>query len=260
MARRRLTGARVLLTGASSGIGWSIACQLADAEARLIITARRKERLDQLRQLLTSRGAEVHCVVGDLTESAIREELVQRVEQLWGGLDVLINNAGIGAVGPFAEAGPERLRRIMEVNFFAPAELTRLAIPWLRRGNRPAVVNVASVLAYCAVPGKSEYCASKFALHGWNDAIFAELRREGIDVLMISPNTTRSEFFDHLLEQTSDVAVNPLSMSPDRVAARILRVLRRGRTERILTLSGHALVWLDRFFPRLLRRFLARWG
>ena len=190
---------------------------------------RRQSRLEQLREQLRARGVEVHCVTGDIAHEATRDELLDQVSRLWGALDVLINNAGVGAVGPFAAADPQRLRQIMEVNFFAPAELTRHALPLLRCGERPIVVNIGSILGHCAVPGKSEYCASKFALHGWNDALGCELLREGIDVLLVSPSTTRSEFFDHLLERQGEHTVRRLRMSPDRVACKTLTAIRRGR-------------------------------
>src|SRR5204862_1887651 len=113
----------------------------------------------------------------------------------FGGLDALVNNAGIGALGRFDQADEARLRQVMEVNFFAPAEFVREALPHLKAGNRPIVVNIGSVLGHRAVPEKSEYCASKFALHGFSDALRAELAPLGIDVLLVSPSTTTSEFF-----------------------------------------------------------------
>jgi short-subunit dehydrogenase len=224
------------------------------------LTARRQERLEQLQQQLSEQGVEVRCLSGDITRESTRERLVDQVRQHWQGLDVLINNAGVGAIGPFARADPQRLRQIMEVNFFAPAELTRQALPLLRRGRSPILANIGSVLGSVAVPGKSEYCASKFALHGLSDALYCELKREGIDVLLVNPNTTRSEFFDHLIRRDGKVAANPLSSSPEAVARRIVVALRRGRAELTLTLSGRALIWLDRLCPWLSRRVLTRWG
>ena len=260
MARRTLDNARVLLTGASSGIGWALAEQLGRCRVRLLLTARRQARLEQLRRQLSGQGVEVDCLSGDIAEASTRGQLLDHVHQRWGGLDILINNAGRGAIGPFAQATPQRLRQIMEVNFFAPAELTRQALPLLRQGQRPLVVNIGSVLGHVAVPGKSEYCASKFALRGLSDALRCELKREGIDLLLVNPNTTRSEFFDRLLERDADVAVNPLSMSPESVARKILVAVQRGRAELQLTLSGKAMIWLDRLCPWLWRRCLTRWG
>jgi short-subunit dehydrogenase len=208
----------------------------------------------ELREL----GSGIGCLSGDITAARTRQRLMDWVDQRWGGLDVLINNAGRGAVGPFAEAGEDRLREIMEVNFFAPAELIRAALPLLRRGNHPLIVNVGSVLGHVAMPQKSEYCASKFALRGLSDALRAELCQEGIDLLLVSPNTTRSEFFDVLLEKRGEVAENPWSSSPEQVAQRIVRAMRRGRQQLILTTAGRGLVGLDRICPTLLRRIQAR--
>ena len=92
----------------------------------------------------------------------------------------------------------------MEIDFFAPVELTRLCLPVLERGKRPAVLNVGSVLSHRAVPNKSEYCAAKFAMRGWTESLRVELQSKKIDVLMLSPSTTRSEFFDSLVDTKSD--------------------------------------------------------
>jgi short-subunit dehydrogenase len=261
MAYRDFPGRRVLVTGASSGIGRAVARELARQRARVLLTARRESLLRELVDELRGLGAEADYVVGDVADAATRQRLVERVASTWGGLDVLINNAGVGAVGPFAEATEQRLRQVMEVNFFAPAELTRAMLPWLRRGDRPLVVNVGSILSRVAMPKKSEYCASKFALRGWNHALQAELRPEGIQVLLVGPNTTRSEFFDRLLDQHGPVAKNPWSTPPETVARRLLRAARRRNSQELmLTFSGRALILLDFCCPALLRHLLARWG
>jgi short-subunit dehydrogenase len=167
----------------------------------------------------------------------------------------------VGAIGPFARAHEDRLRRVMEVNFFAPAELIRVALPMLRAGQRPLIVNIGSVLGHRAVANKSEYCASKFALHGLSDALRAELAGEGIDLLLVSPSTTRSEFADHLLEADSRPSRWQFGqMSADQVAARAIRAMCRGRHEIILSPGGKLLVWLDRLSPPLLNRLIARFG
>ena len=181
--------------------------------------------------------------------------------EAFGGLDILVNNAGIGALGPFSEATPDRLRRVMEVNFFAPAELTRVAVPVLEQGRQPLVVNISSVLGHRAVPMKSEYCASKFAMHGLSDAIRAEWDRRGIDVLIVSPSTTASEFFDNLIDkQAGNYKKMSRAKSPEYVARRTIRAMERGSHEIILSWSGWGLVWLDRLLPWLADRVVARFG
>jgi short-subunit dehydrogenase len=260
MAFRKLDGCRVLLTGASSGIGQALARRLAAAGARLLITARRQERLERLAHELREVGGGVLYCAGDITDPPTRHQLIQIAQDRWGGLEILINNAGLGAVGPFQNADEQRLRHLMEVNFFAPAELTRLALPLLKRGDSPLIVNIGSVLGFVAMPKKSEYSASKFALRGLTDALRVELMSEGIDVLLVSPNTTRSEFFDALWEQQGEVPTNPLSMSPDRVACRIVRAIRLGRKQLVLSVAGRSLIRLNSLCPGLVRRWQARLG
>lgn len=261
MARRKIQGKRMLVTGASSGIGREIARQLARQRARLVVTARREDRLHQLVDQIAAAGGEAHALAGDITAAAVRQRALKMALEQLGGLDGLINNAGLGAMGEFRDADPDRLRRIMEVNFFAPAELTRAALPLLTLGNRPIVVNVGSVLGHRAVPRKSEYCASKFALRGFSDALRAELARAGIDVLLVSPSTTETEFFERVLERSGPPArINGRVMPARVVASKTVRAMRRGNHEIILSAEGKLLVWLDRLCPRLANWLVARFG
>lgn len=261
MARRKLAGGRTLLTGASSGIGRALAEQLASAQARLLVTARREDRLATLCDTIAARGGEAHALPGDIADPAHRARLLEFAEERLGGLDFLINNAGIGAIGPFAEADEARLRRVMEVNFFAPAELMRQALPMLKQGNKPIIVNVSSVLGHRGVPKKSEYCASKFALHGLSDALRAELAPEGVDLLLVSPSTTATEFFDSVIEKNAQLPWTEWGQaSAASVARATIKAMRRGRHEIILTPGGKALVWFDRLCPPLINRIVARLG
>lgn len=259
MSRRSLTGARVIITGASSGIGWALASQLARHEAHLIVCARRNGLLGELSCEVAQRGGTAVPCSGDVTLPEVRLGLIETAGRLWGGLDLLINNAGVGATGPFWQASPNRLRQLMEVNFFAAAELIRLAVPLLRQGRRPMIVNIGSVLGQRAVPMKSEYCASKFALHGLNDAIRAELHGYGIDVLHVCPSTTSSGFFDNLIEDGGNL-VRKEGMPADKVARQTLRAIERGKHEIVLSAGGRALVWIDRLCPPLADFLVQRFG
>jgi len=261
MARRSIDSARVIITGASSGIGRSLALQMAAQKCRVVINARRREKLEQLADEINQLGGQVVIQVGDVTDPTVRQALVNAAEQQFGGLDILVNNAGIGALGRFDEATEDRLRRVMEVNFFAPAELTRVAIPLLDQSSKPVVVNISSVLGHRGVPMKSEYCASKFALHGLSDSIRAELTDNKIDVLLISPSTTASEFFDNVIDNsTSKNWKLSSAKSPDYVARRTIRGIERGNHEIILSWSGWGLVWLDKLMPTLANRLVSKFG
>ena len=151
-----------------------------------------KAPLDELAGVLTAGGTEVAAVRADVTAPADRERLLQAAADRYGGLDVLLNNAGVGCQGPFLDSSETVLRQVMEVNFFAPVELIRRAVPLLKQGQQPAVVNVTSMCGRRAMPMWAEYSASKFALVGLSESLRTELVREGIDVLTIVPGLTRT--------------------------------------------------------------------
>jgi short-subunit dehydrogenase len=259
--RRSLTGLRTIVTGASSGIGWHLALLLAARGANVIALARRRQRLEELAHLGEQRGQTILTIVGDVTKAEDRETALEFAQSQLGGLDCLVNNAGSGALGNFAEASPERLRQMMEINFFAPAEFMREALPLLRRSERALIVNVGSVLGHRAVPGKSEYCASKFAMHGLSDSLRAELAEDRIDVLLISPSTTASEFFTVASgDRDRRPKLGGKAMRPEAVARRIAGAMQTGKHEIILTAGGNFLVWLDRLCPPLADYLVARFG
>jgi short-subunit dehydrogenase len=256
------SGAVAVVTGASSGIGHCLSRELLRGGASVVAVARRKDPLLQLFHTdgVEESDGELVPVAGDITDASTRQRIVEAAAGLRGGrVDLLVNNAGIGAIGTFVEATPQRLRRVMEVNFFASAELTRAMIPLLQRGHAPVICNISSVLGHCAVPGKSEYCASKFALHGWSDSLRAELAADGIQVTLVSPSTTKSEFFDSLIETGDEQTSRSFgSWTPEKVAQQAFRAIRFRRREVILSLGGKALVYADRFAPSLVAAALAR--
>ena len=261
MARRNLKDARIIVTGASSGIGRSLAIQLCLRGAHVLATARRAARLRELLEICKSTPGRLFIIEGDLTIEQHRLDILHQATTQWNAIDVLINNAGAGAIGRFDVATSDRLRRVMEIDFFAPVELTRLCLPLLEKGRRPAILNIGSVLSHRAVPNKSEYCAAKFAMRGWAESLRVELATQGIEVLMLSPSTTRSEFLDALLDTKSSEKSNSVgSMPPERVAHFAISALVRSKREMVLSLGGKCLVWAGRLFPRLTDRILGRFA
>lgn len=247
----------MILTGASSGIGRELALLLGRQGARLILTARREHLLRQVVQEIDAHGGQAVCLSGDIAHEQLRDKLVEAAVRHYDGLDLLINNAGIGARGPFESADPKRLRQIMEVNFFAPVELIRRSIPDLIHGVQPMVVNIGSVLGQRAVALASEYCASKFAMQGFSDSLRLELSRHGVDLLVVNPSTTQTDFFDNMIQQEGeDQWSKRPSVTPQYVAGRIVRAISQGRREIIPSFSGRMLCWLNRLSPSLLDRFL----
>jgi len=252
--RRTIAGSRILITGASQGIGREIALQAAQAGASVLATAR---SADMLRSLASE--AKLETLVADVTSAADRQAMVQAMRDRFGGLDVLINNAGIGATGHFAEADEARLRSIFEVNFFGLAELTRISVPLLKLGVKPAVVNISSIVGKRGLPGRSEYSASKFALQGLSEALRGELGKDGIDVIVINPGLTQTNFPQNMLERKSRLKVDHMRGMTAAEAARLtLRAIERGSNEVTFTWQGKLFVWVSRHFPRVVDRIAAR--
>ena len=257
--KREIQDARAIVTGASSGIGRALARELARQGAKVVVTARRQERLDELARQIAAEGGRAEIVVGDITDPAVRSRAIQTAQASFGGLDILVNNAGVGALGLFEKAEPGRVRRVMEVNFFALVEMTRLALPLLKQGKRPIVVNVSSILGHRGVPHNSEYAASKFAVRGFSESVRAEWAAAGIDVLVVSPGTTETEFFDRVIEHTAPAWPEHAAVTAECVARQAVRAIRRGRHEIIPYRWGKLLSWLNRLSPRLVDALMARY-
>jgi short-subunit dehydrogenase len=258
MAKRQLTGSRMLITGASQGIGRALAQAAVRRGVCVLAVARSEDLLQQLAAEARACGGVLEIVPADITRPEDRQRMYEAAYRCFGGLDILVNNAGVGATGHLIDAQPERLRRILEVNFFALAETTRLFLPLLRQGRQPAIVNVSSIAGKRGMPARSEYSASKFAVQGFSEALRAELAKEGIDVLVVNPGLTQTNFSRNLLERKARMPVDHLrGMTAERVAEAILRALERRRREITLTWSGKLIVLVSRFFPRLADRIAA---
>ena len=139
--------------------------------------------------------------------------------------------------------------------------MTRQALPLVSRGERPLVINISSILGHRGIPYQVEYCASKFAVRGFSEALRPELKRLGIDLLVVSPGTTDSEFFEHLLENSGEMPWGRQpGVSADYVAKRVVRAIGTRKHEIIPSTRGTLLVWLNRLCPRLVDAWLSRYG
>ncbi len=250
MARRNLNGLRMLVTGASQGIGRALVLEAAKRGCRVLAAARSQTLLDELAAESTKTSSTVKTVAADVTKPEDRTAMVAAATQHFSGLDVLVNNAGIGATGHFMDSEPDVLRQIFETNFFGLAETTRAFLPLLKQGVKPAIVNISSVLGKRAIPGRSLYAASKFAVMGFSEAIRAELAKDGIDVLVVSPGLTQTNFSKNMLEQKAKIQLDHLrGMTSEEVAIATLRAIERGTLDVTLTFKGKLLLLVNRFAP-----------
>jgi len=256
---RDLTGKRAILTGASGGIGRAVAAALVKAGTRIALASRNVDKLTELAESLRKAGGDVIVVPTDITNPAERARLVESAVAAFGGLDLLVNNAGIGSWGHFADSTEAICRTVLEVNFFGPVELTRLAVPHLTRGTQPVVVNVTSMCGRKGMPGWSEYSASKSALVGMAEAWRAEFGRFDVDVLTVVPGMTDSGFRDNWLRADGRAKLRfEDGMKPEYLADQIVNVIGKNRSETVFGTEARRLLRFNRFFPRLTDWFLAR--
>jgi len=254
---------RALVTGASSGLGRAIAERLVHQGATVVLTGRSAAKLDAVAGELLNSGAspeKVVTVAADLTVENDRQRLFEFVAGRLGALDLVVNNAGVGATGQFDTHDPWVLRRVFEINFFAMAEVCRAALPLLSEGNDPTMVVMGSINARRGLPGRAEYSASKFAVSGFVESIRIEWRRFGIHVLQVNPGFSATAFDENAVAKTARVSVSDWRTMPaETVALATLRAVERRKREITLTARGRLLVLANRIAPRFVDWGLSRW-
>jgi uncharacterized protein len=247
-------GITALITGASSGIGEATARRLArEPGAELILVARREDRL---RALASSLPCEASYLAADLTGDDAPQRVRDHVAERGGRLTLLVNNAGAAWRGGFGEQGYANVKRNMELNFDAVVRLTEALLPTLRAAAPSAIVNVASTAGRVARARTGAYSASKFALVGWTDALYAEERPHGVHVGMVLPGFVATEGFP-ATELRERVLTRWAVSKPEVVAEAIFEAGPGGKAERYVP-RPYALVAIARVLaPRLVRRVLA---
>lgn len=261
--RRSWRQTRALVTGASSGLGRAIAQDLVRRGAKVVLTGRSLARLEATAAELIRGGADPERVImapADLTVQADRDRLFETVRDRLGALDLLVNNAGVGATGQFDTHDAWVLRRVFEINFFAVAEVSRAALPLLSEGVEPTMLVMGSINARRGLPGRVEYSASKFAVSGFVESLRIEWRRYGIHILQVNPGFSATPFDENAVVKTARVSVADWRTAPpEAVAAAALRGIEKKKREITLTGKGRMLVLANRFLPRFVDWGLSRW-
>lgn len=252
-----LKSARVILTGASGGIGSATARALAKAEAQLLLVDRQAEGLQQLANRLRADGAQVHALPADLTRSADRQAVPEHATRVLGGVDLLVNNAGLLHFNPFEDEDPQAMERLLTVNVVAPILLARAVLPLMQQQGNGRIVNIGSIFGSIGFPYFASYSASKFALRGFSEALRRELRGTGIGVTYIAPRATRTPLNRSALNRMNE-ALKVAMDSPERVAAAVVEAIGGDRDEVYLGWPESLFVRLNGLFPRLIDGALRR--
>lgn len=256
---RRLAGLRAIVTGASSGVGRAVVRELSRRGCRCLATARREERLDALAQEALAEGRPpILVLAGDITAADTRRRLLATARDSLGGLDLVVTAAGCGAIGSFRDADPATLRTVMELDFFAPAELVRGSLDLLAGSADPAVVFVGSILGLHPLPLHADYCAAKAALRCLAGALRAELAPGGIDVVLASLGPTESEFWETLVAGTRPAWSRGTPMSAEAAARAIVAAIEHRRPEVLPGWSAKGYAIAARLCPWLIDAFVAR--
>jgi NADP-dependent 3-hydroxy acid dehydrogenase YdfG len=192
-----LAGKVALITGASSGIGEATAAMLVAAGAKVAIVARRADRLDRLATQIEGVGGSALRIEADVTHDDEIAVMIDKTIGQWGRIDILVNNAGQMLLSPLEEARPQDLRHMVELNLIALMEITRLALPHLKK-SKGHIVNISSVAGRVANPGASGYAATKFGVVGFSEAVRREVYSDKVRVTVIEPGLVLTELGDHI--------------------------------------------------------------
>ena len=255
-----MKGKTVIITGASSGIGKALAENFAQQGAKVVLAARNVDKMNQLKASLEKQNQNILAVPTDVSVEAECRQLIDKTVEYFGGIDILINNAGISMRALFEHTEIEVIRKVMDINFWGAVYCTKYALPHLLKSGG-SVVGVSSVAGYKGLPGRTGYSASKFAMHGFLEVLRIENRKKGLHVLIACPGFTASNIRNTALagngeQQGESPRDEGKMMTPEAVARHIVRAIQRKKHRLTLTSEGKITVFLNKFFPRFMDRMV----
>ncbi|RFF29840.1 SDR family NAD(P)-dependent oxidoreductase [Wenzhouxiangella sediminis] len=243
-------GVTVVITGASMGVGAAAARAFAERGANLVLIARGEEKLREFADQLDI-GERARIAPMDITDSDAFAAMLAEAEQRFGTIDVLVNNAGYHARGPFENISADDVARMVDVNLKAPLVATRLALPHLRKSRRAAVINVASLAGRTPVPGSATYSATKFGLRAFTLALKEELLGEGIRFASVSPGPIDTGFIMDDIDGATDLTFSQPVSTAEQVAAVIVRAVDDGPGDYPMPKASGYLTTISYLFPRI---------
>lgn len=256
----------IIVTGASSGIGLASARLFGSLGAKVVMAARRLEVLENLASTVSADTSKVLCVKTDVTSEEDCRALIEKTVEKFGRIDILINNAGISMRAMFKDLDLGVIKSLMDVNFWGTVYCTKYALPWLLQ-SKGSVVGVISVAGYSALPARTGYSCSKYAVRGFLDTLRIEHLHDGLHVLVFAPGYTASNVRNAALDANGrPQGETPLDegslMSAETCALHLAKALAKRRSSVTLTALGKLTVWAHNNFPnltdRLTYKYIAR--
>lgn len=241
----------VLVTGASSGIGLEVAKAFANEGATLMLAARDPSTLVEAAQVCRSLGVRCEAVPTDIQNYSQVKALIEKTIQLFGRIDVLVNNAGVGKAGLFHQQNWDDISQTLLTNQLGTLAVTHTALPYMVAHGSGTIVNVSSVLGKRAFPGLAAYCASKFALWGFSDSLRIELKPFGIHVCHFCPTATATEF-----QRKAGLEISERADSAEKVALALVTAVRQQKAEHIMSVQERLLIKSLLMAPNFIRKIL----
>jgi short-subunit dehydrogenase len=243
----------VAVTGGSDGIGRALVDELITRGAKVATCGRNQDKLYDLQ--VKYPGDPLHTIVADVSKYDDCANFISSTIATFGGIDILINNAGISMRGLLQDVEMDVLKKVMDINFYGTVYCTKLALSSIIK-NKGTVVGVSSIAGYRGLPGRSGYSASKFAVNGWLEAIRTELLNTGVHVMWVCPGFTTSNIRNTALnsagEQHGESPMNEGElMTAETCANHILTAIQKKKRTLVLTFTGKRTVFMNKFFPSL---------
>ncbi len=255
-----------VITGGTDGIGKALVEALLMQGAKVSTCARHQDKLYRLQSEFPSYP--LHAVLADVSSENDCRNFIESTIDVFGGIDILINNAGVSMRALLKDTTPDVIKKVMEINFFGSVYCTKLALDSIIK-RKGSIVGVSSIAGYRGLPGRSGYSASKFALQGWLEAVRTELLDDGVHVMWVCPGFTASNIrFAALNAKGAPQGESPLEegklMTAAEVASEILNALQRKKRTLVLTFNGKRTIFMNKFFPawsdKLVKNFFFKNG
>jgi len=248
---------RILITGAGGGIGAALCAQLVERKARLCLVDRNPDAAEAIQRRLHDSGAEIRVVPADITRPDERARAVDVTLEVWNGVDVLINLAGLLNFTRFDAQNPDDIQRMLQVNIEAPLQLTRRLLPQMLERGQGRIVNVGSMFGSIGFPCFATYSATKFALRGFSQALRRELAGSGVGVTYVSPRAVRTPFNPPVVHHMAEIGLMHMD-DPAPVARRIVGGIEKDRDEVYIGFPESLFARLNAILPGLVGRAIAR--
>ena len=248
-----------MITGASSGIGRSLAVKLAEKGAIIVIASRRKGKLEEFSQELAKRSYRHLVCVADVTHRDQVERMIDSAMEKFGHLDIVINSAGAAIYGPIAATDVAQVKYYFDLNVFGAVYAIQKVYPIMARAGKGLIVNISSTAGFKSWPNNGFYCAAKHALNAITDSLRLEAKKDNIDVMLVMPGTTNTDFIDNAQNLPEEVKNNPpFDMTPDEAAEQIIDAIVKNKKRVVLTAKGVILYYLNRLSPSLVDKLLEK--